>query len=96
MQFAIYCVDKPNAIELRMATRAAHLAYLEAKPIRIVIAGPLLDESGGMRGSMFIVEADDLAQVRRFSEADPYRKAGLFERVDIHGFRKVFPQPSST
>ena len=27
MQFAIYCVDKPNALELRMATRAAHLAY---------------------------------------------------------------------
>ena len=92
MQFAIYCVDKPNALELRMATRAAHLAYLESKPIQIVIAGPLLDDSSDMRGSLFIVEADDIAQVRRFSEADPYRKAGLFERVEVHGFRKVFPQ----
>jgi uncharacterized protein len=92
MQFAIYCVDKPNALELRMATRAAHLAYLEGKPIQIVIAGPLLGDNNDMRGSLFIVEADDIAQVRRFSEADPYRKAGLFERVDIHGFRKVFPQ----
>ena len=93
MQFAIYCVDKPNALELRMATRAAHLAYLEGKPIQIVIAGPLLTDDGtGMRGSLFIVEADDIAQVRRFSEADPYRKAGLFERVEVHGFRKVFPQ----
>jgi hypothetical protein len=93
MQFAIYCVDKPNALELRMATRAAHLQYLDGKPIEIVIAGPLLSDDGkNMRGSLFIVEADDIAQVRRFSEADPYRKAGLFERVDIHGFRKVFPQ----
>ena len=93
MQFAIYCVDKPNALDLRMATRAAHLAYLEAKPIDIVIAGPLLDDSGNtMKGSLFIVEADDAAQVRRFSEADPYCIAGLFERVEIHGFRKVFPQ----
>jgi uncharacterized protein len=93
MQFAIYCVDKPNALDLRMATRAAHLAYLESKPIQIVIAGPLLDADGkSMRGSLFIVEADDITQVRRFSEADPYRRAGLFERVDVHGFRKVFPQ----
>ena len=92
MQFVIYCVDKPNALELRMATRAAHLAYLETKPIEVVIAGPLLDASGGMKGSMFVVEANDLAQVQRFSAADPYRKAGLFERVDIDGFRKVFPK----
>jgi len=92
MQFVIYCVDKPNSLELRMATRAAHLAYIDTKPIDIVIAGPLLGDDGGMRGSLFIVEADDIAEVQRFSGADPYRKAGLFDRVEIHGFRKVFPK----
>jgi uncharacterized protein YciI len=92
MQFAVYCVDKPDALELRMATRPAHLAYIESKPIDIVLAGPLLGADGGMRGSLFIVEADDLTKVQRFSEADPYRKAGLFERVEINGFRKVAPR----
>ena len=92
MQFAIYCLDKPDSLDLRMATRNAHLAYMDTKPIDIVLAGPLLDDAGGMRGSLFIVEADDLAAVRRFSEADPYRKAGLFESVTFHGFRKVLPQ----
>jgi len=92
MQFVIYCVDKPNSLELRMATRAAHLAYIGTKPIDIVIAGPLLGDDGGMRGSLFIVEANDIAEVQRFSGADPYRKAGLFDRVEIHGFRKVFPK----
>lgn len=92
MQFAIYCVDKANALELRMANRPAHLAYIDTKPIDIILAGPLLGPDGGMRGSLFIVEADDLAQAQRFSEADPYRKAGLFERVDITGFRKVVPK----
>jgi uncharacterized protein YciI len=92
MQFVIYCLDKPNSLELRMATRTAHLAYIDTKPIEIVIAGPLLDVSGGMKGSMFVVEANDLAEVQRFSAGDPYRKAGLFERVDIDGFRKVFPK----
>jgi len=92
MQFVVYCLDKPNSLDLRMATRGAHLAYLETKPIEIVIAGPLLDTNGGMKGSMFIIEANDLAEVQRFSAADPYRKAGLFQRVEIDGFRKVFPK----
>ena len=92
MQFVIYCIDKPGAIDLRMATRAAHLAYIDTKPIDITLAGPLLDDTGGMRGSLFVVDADDITQAQRFSESDPYRKAGLFERVELHGFRKVFPK----
>jgi uncharacterized protein len=92
MQFAIYCIDRPAAAELRMATRAAHLQYIEQTSTKIVLAGPLLDDNGAMRGSLFIVEADDIGAVRRFSEADPYRQAGLFERVEIRGFRTVFPR----
>ena len=45
MQFAIYCLDKPDALDLRMATRNAHLAYMDTKPIDIVFAGPLLDDA---------------------------------------------------
>ena len=41
MQFAIYCLDKANSLDLRMATRNAHLAYMDTKPIDIVLAGPL-------------------------------------------------------
>lgn len=92
MQFVIYCNDKPAALDLRMATRAAHLHYIENAPVKIVLAGPLLDDAGGMRGSLFVVEADTLDAAQRFSAADPYRKAGLFERVEIHGFRTVFPR----
>ncbi len=92
MQFAIYCLDKPAALDLRMATRNAHLVYMDTNPIDIVLAGPLLDDSGDMRGSLFIVEADDIDQARQFSEADPYRKAGLFMSVTFHGFRKVLPK----
>ncbi len=92
MQFALYCVDKANALDLRMANRPAHLAYIDTKPIEIILAGPLLGADGGMLGSLFIVEAEDLAQVQRFSEADPYRSSGLFERVEITGFRKVVPK----
>ena len=92
MQFVIYCVDKAASLELRMATRAAHLAYIDTATMKIVLAGPLLDDAGGMRGSLFIVEAADVQAAQRFSAADPYRQAGLFERVEIHGFRTVIPK----
>jgi len=92
MQFVMYCTDKPGSLELRMATRAAHLEYIETASVKIVLAGPLLDPAGGMRGSLFVVDADSIEAAQRFSAADPYRKAGLFERVEIHGFRTVFPR----
>ncbi len=92
MQFALYCVDKQNSLDLRLATRERHLAYIGNAPVKIVLAGPLLSEDGQtMRGSFFIVEADNAAAVAQFSANDPYRMAGLFERVDIHGFRQVIP-----
>jgi uncharacterized protein len=92
MQFVIYCIDKPGALELRMATRPAHLVFIESAPLKIVLAGPLLDDDGGMRGSLFIVEADSIDAAQHFSATDPYRQAGLFERVEVHGFRTVVPR----
>lgn len=92
MQFALYCLDKPNSLDLRMATRERHLAYIKEPSLTIILAGPLLTEDGKtMRGSFFIVDAPDVAAVERFAAGDPYRAAGLFERVDIHGFRQAIP-----
>jgi uncharacterized protein YciI len=82
-QFLMTCLDKPNALELRMATREAHLAYVGARLTTVKIAGPVLTEAGEMAGSMFILEAADIGAVRAFNEADPYTQAGLFERVEI-------------
>ena len=36
---------------------------------------------------MFLIEAEDSATVNAFNAADPYTRAGLFERVDIRGWR---------
>lgn len=82
-QFLMTCIDKQGALDLRMATREAHLAYVRANLAQVKIAGPMMSESGEMAGSMFIFEADDIANVRAFNAADPYTQAGLFERVEI-------------
>jgi len=37
------------------------------------------------------VEAADRAAAEAFAQADPYARAGLFERVDILAWRQVLP-----
>ena len=85
--FALICFDKPGSLDLRMATREAHLAYVGQHRAMLKVAGPLLDEAEGMAGSMFILEAPDRAAVEAFTAADPYSQAGLFGQVEIRGYR---------
>lgn len=85
--FAIYCVDKPNSLELRLATREAHLAYMGGFRDQLRLGGPMLDEAGDMAGSMILLEMETLAEAQAFAASDPYNQAGLFERVHISAFR---------
>ena len=85
--FALYCVDKPNSLELRMANREAHLAYVGGFRDQLRLAGPMLNEGGDMAGSIILLEMDTLAQAQAFAAGDPYNKAGLFQRVDVTAFR---------
>ena len=90
--FILACFDKPNSLDLRMATREAHLAYARERRAMIKVAGPLLDEAEGMAGSLFILEASDRAAVEAFNAADPYQQAGLFGQVEIRGFKASIGQ----
>ncbi|ACI52667.1 YCII-related [Gluconacetobacter diazotrophicus PA1 5] len=90
MLFAIICTDKPGALETRMATRAQHLAYLQAYQERIREAGPLLGPDGRPSGSMLLVDVEDRAAAEGFAASDPYAKADVFESVVIRAFRPVF------
>jgi hypothetical protein len=90
MLFAITCTDKPGSLELRMATRPAHLDHLKANEKSLVLVGPILDAEDRPAGSLLVVEADDRAAAEAFAAADPYAKAGLFESVVVRPFRTVF------
>jgi uncharacterized protein YciI len=85
--FALMCFDKPESLALRMANREAHLAYVREHLAMIRAAGPFLDDLGEMAGSMFLLDAEDREAVRALNAADPYTLAGLFERVEIRGWR---------
>lgn len=90
MLFALYCVDKPNSLALRMATREAHLAYARTKRDQVKFGGPLLDDAAEMAGSLTILDVPDRETAEAFTRDDPYTRAGLWQRVEIHGFRTTF------
>jgi uncharacterized protein YciI len=85
--FVLSCMDHPDSLDLRLATRPAHLDYLNANQAMVKLAGPLLDETGAMVGSLFILEAASLAEVEAFAAADPYAKAELFASIHARPWR---------
>ena len=87
MLFALICIDKRNALDVRMGAREAHLAYVRERLEQVKLGGPFLDDAGDMAGSFIVVEAPDRASAEAFSRGDPYTKAGLWERVEIRPFR---------
>ncbi len=92
MLFALICTDKPGGLDLRLATRPQHLAYLTTYATKLVTAGPLLDRDERPCGSLLLVDVADRAEAEGFAEADPYNRAGLFESVVIRPFRHIFKE----
>ena len=67
--------------------RPAHLEYLKGEAARIKVGGPLLNDNEQPIGSLLIIAADDRNAAEAFADADPYRKEGVFERVEIRDWR---------
>ena len=87
MLYAVICRDKPAHLQIRLDTRAAHLAYIEATGI-VKMAGPFL-EGGQMCGSLVVLEADSLSAAEAWAAGDPYKAAGLFDSVTVAEWKKV-------
>jgi uncharacterized protein YciI len=90
MLFLIHCTQRADGQAIRDAHYDAHRAYLQASPVDIKLAGPMVEDDGGKRiGSVFIVDVPDRAAAEAFSAGDPFTQNGLFERVIITRFLDV-------
>lgn len=89
MAFVITCKDKPNGLELRLATREAHLGYVNEFTSKIVVGGPVLDDDGNPNGSVVIMDFDTRSEAEEFCAGDPYAKAGLFVDTAIVPWRQT-------
>lgn len=88
MLIALIARDKPGALQTRLDTREAHVTYLRKTGV-VSQAGPLLDDAGGMIGSLVILDVADMDAARDWAANDPYARAGLFERVELIQWKKV-------
>jgi len=97
--YLIWGVDKPGALERRLAQREKHLAWLRASETRCVIAGAVFEEappSGDAasaskpRGTILIVRGfNDVHELRSWLAGDPYQESNVFEHIHIFGFQPI-------
>ena len=99
MYYAIIAEDNPGTLEARLAARPAHLERLQTlqQEGRLLIAGPhpAIDSEdpgpAGFSGSLVVAEFPDLEGAQRWADGDPYMQAGVYGRVTVKPFKKVFP-----
>ena len=92
MHFIIHALDKKGVLPTRQAQTEAHRAHLDDMSrfgVKIIVSGPLVADDGQTSiGSLFLVEAPDRKTVEAFHAADPFKKSGVWERVNISAFIK--------
>lgn len=98
MLYLIYSEDVPNSLPLRKQARPAHLARLQALQDegRLLTAGPnpTIDADdpadAGFSGSTVIAEFASQADAKAWADDDPYVAAGVYAKVTIKPYKKVF------
>lgn len=100
MLYLIQGEDIPDSLPKRLASRPAHLARLHElqKEGRLLLAGPCpaidsIDPGpAGFSGSLIVAEFASLDAAREWANADPYALAGVYAKITVKPFRKVFPE----
>ncbi len=92
MKFVIIGWDGPEGQTKRPIHRPSHLERLKKVQDqgKLICAGPFDDQAG----SLIIIEANSLAEAEAFAREDPYVIEGIFERIEVHPFKQVFPENS--
>lgn len=100
MLYAIISEDVVDSLEKRLSARPAHLKRLQELQGegRLVLAGPhpAVDSdnpgAAGFTGSLVVAEFDNLQAAQQWADSDPYNDAGVYAKVTVKPFKKVFPQ----
>ncbi len=99
MFYAIISEDIENSLEKRLAARPAHLERLQQlkNEGRLLLAGPhpAIDSedpgAAGFSGSLVVAEFASEQEAVAWADADPYIEAGVYAKVIVKPFKKVYP-----
>lgn len=94
--YMVYRVDRGDgqAAGIRAATRPQHQAYMKQFAARARLGGPVLGPDGAPCGGLMLIEAESEEEVRAILRDDPFEKAGLSERIEVHPFRWQTNRPA--
>ncbi|GAA4249781.1 YciI family protein [Dactylosporangium darangshiense] len=87
MRYFVYCADRAGSWDQRYELREAHWSYMDGYEAQLYARGPTFNaDRTEVTGSLHIVElpSDDAAWA--FAEEEPYRRAGVYEAVEVYRF----------
>ena len=92
MHFVIHAVDRPDGLDVRAKHYRAHRIHLDRAGdygVSVMTAGTLVAEDRETPvGSLFVLEAPNRASIDAFTDSDPYRVNGVWEKVDVHYYNR--------
>ena len=99
MFYAIIGQDVPDSLALRLVSRPAHVARLQALQAqgRLMLAGPFpavdAEDPGtaGYTGSLIIAEFASLTDAQAWADAEPYLASGVYSQITVRPFKKTLP-----
>jgi len=92
MFYIVHALDNPGSAARRKIAYDSHIEHLneaQRHAIRIVLAGPLLDNDEQTPvGSVFLLEAQDEVGVCKFISANSFMTEGVWSSLTINAFRR--------
>ena len=92
MLFIVQFEDKPGVAELRQKLMTEHFAFLDRRKDKVLAAGSMREIPSDLPlGGLWIVEAENEAEVREIFKDDPFWVNDMRAGVRINRWVKAFP-----
>lgn len=91
MAYLVHCLYRPGGADERLAIRRAHIEHMLEWLPRTVFGSAILGADGKPAGMVVALAVDTEADARRFIEAEPYCRAGIFEKISVNALVQMTP-----
>lgn len=91
MQFVVLFENDPETcVTIRLSYLPLHIAFLQRHAETIEVAGNLSDGNDPAHAAMWVLNAEDEAEVERYVREDPFWPTGLRKSFKIMQWRQWF------
>jgi uncharacterized protein YciI len=92
MAWLVRCSYRPGGARDRLPVRAEHIRHMLAWLPRTVFGAAVLEEATGEPAGMVVVLAvDSREEAQRFTDSEPYCRAGLFATIELTPLVQMTP-----